>query len=62
MEWLQTFDSSAFLLQFLDQHWLVLGFAWGVFKIIAGRTKTKADDELVSLVEDLKDERFQNNS
>ena len=57
MEFLQNFDSSMWVLQILDQHWLILGFAWGTFQIIAKRTKTKIDDELVKLVENLKDER-----
>ena len=57
MNWLQTFDSSAWVLQILDQHWLILGFAWGAFRIIAKRTKSTIDDELVELVEDLEDER-----
>lgn len=57
LTWLQHFDSSAWILQILDQHWLVLGFAWGLVKIIAKRTKTTADDEIVELVEEMRDER-----
>jgi len=57
MGFLQNFDSSMWVLQILDQHWLVLGFLWGAFRIIAKRTKTTLDDEVVELLEDLNDKR-----
>lgn len=57
LTWLQSFDSSSFILRILDQHWLILGFAWGSFRIIAKRTKTTADDEFVEVVNGLRNRR-----
>ena len=56
MNWL-TMDSSAFILNIIDHHWLILGFTWGTFKLIAKRTKTTLDDELVSVIAELKERK-----
>lgn len=56
MDWL-SFDTSAFILTLLDHHWLLLGFVWGAFKIIAKRTETTFDDELVNVIKDLKNRK-----
>ena len=52
------FDSSAFIFKILNAHWLLIGFAWGVFKIIAKRTKTTLDDEVVEVIDKLEAQRF----
>ncbi len=56
MEWL-FFDSSGFVFKVLNAHWLILGFAWGVFKVIAKRTKTTIDDEVVEVITELENRR-----
>ena len=50
IEWLLTFDSSAWVMRVMDQHWLVLGFIGGVVKVIADRTKTPIDNEILSMI------------
>lgn len=56
MNWL-TMDSSAFILSAIDHHWLILGFAWGTFKLIAKRTKTTVDDDFVNVITELKERK-----
>ena len=56
MEWINI-DSSAIILNTLDHHWLILGFLWGAFKIIAKRTETKVDDDMVELIDKLKERK-----
>lgn len=53
MSWI-TFDTSAWILNLLDSHWLLIGFVWGVFKIYAKRSSNKVDDEIVELMQELK--------
>jgi len=57
IDWLINFDSSAWILHILDKHWLAFGFLGGAIRIVSKRTTTKVDDELVSLVDDLKHAR-----
>lgn len=48
-----TFDSSAWILRLLDNHWLLVNFVWGSFVIYARRSEKTWDDALVSLVQGL---------
>ena len=55
-DWL-FFNSTEFIFKILNAHWLVLGFLWGLFKIYARRSKKTWDDELVQMINDLKDQK-----
>lgn len=47
------FDSSSWILQIFDHHWLIVGFIWGAFVIYAKRSKAAWDDAFVALVKGL---------
>ena len=50
------FNSTQFIFGIISNHWLILAFLFGLFKIYAKRSKSTWDDEVVSLLSDLKDQ------
>jgi len=57
MHWITDFDSSAFIITIIGKHWLLLSGAWGIFKIYAKHSKGTVDDEIVQMVEALRNEK-----
>lgn len=47
------FDSSMWILQLLDNHWLIVNLVWGSFVIYAKRSEKTWDDAFVNLIKSL---------